>query len=423
MDAHHGTSSEPKHGAVSGSTEWLDVGGARVPVHLTTTPWPDPHLDPETWPTEADAMALNMGPQHPSTHGVLRLKLHLDGEVCFKCVPYVGYLHRGAEKILENKAYVQATPIVDKHDYVSPLTNEIAINMAFEALMEVEVPARARVLRTILAELQRLASHHIFVGCYTLDLGGALGGGASLFLYNFREREGLLDLFEELTGGRFHYNTICVGGNRHDVPAGWPERVKRFLDHLERRLDEYYTFTEENYIFHQRTKGVGYFDPILAMELGISGPSLRASGVDYDMRRDAPYLAYDRVKLQVPVRTEGDCFARFMVRIDEMRASIDAVRQLIDDIPEGPICAMKPVRNVKAVMPKAGSAYVAIESPRGEIGTYVVADGSERPYRVKIRPPSLHAVSALPYLCAGANVSDIVAILGSVDPILGEVDR
>lgn len=412
MDAH--TEHTPRY---------VDIGGVRVPYELTRVPRTNPHRPLSEYQPEADAMALNMGPQHPSTHGVLRLKIHLDGEVCFKCDPYVGYLHRGVEKLLENRAYVQVTPIVDKNDYVSPLINEIAINMAFEALMGVEVPVRARVLRTILSELQRIASHHVFLGTFCLDLGGALGGGAGYFLYNFREREGMLDLFETLTGGRFHYNTICVGGNRHDIPAGWPEQVKTFLDHLSNRLDEYETMMHDNHIFHLRTKGVGVVDPVLAMELGIAGPALRASGVDYDLRRDAPYAAYDRVKLQVPVREEGDCFARFMVRFDEMRASIDAVRQLIDDIPEGPICALKPVRNLKSVVPPAGSAYVGIESPRGEIGTYVISDGTEKPYRVKLRPPSLHAVSMLPYLCVGANVSDIVAILGSMDPILGEVDR
>jgi len=405
------------------AVKYVDMGGVRVPYELTQIPRVQPHRPLSEYEPEADALVVNMGPQHPSTHGVLRLKVWLDGEVCFKCVPYVGYLHRGVEKLLENRAYAQITPIVDKNDYVSPIINEIAINMAFEALLGVEVPERAKVLRTILAELQRVASHQLFMGTFALDLGGALGGGAAYFLYNFREREDVLDLFEMLTGGRFHYNTICVGGNRHDAPAGWTDQVKKVLDRLTSRLVEYRTFLEDNHIFHLRTKGVGIVDPLLAMECGAGGPILRASGVDYDMRRDAPYLAYDRVKMNIPVRTEGDCYARYMVRFEEVVASIDAVRQLIDDIPEGPICAVKPVRTLKSVLPKPGTAYVGIESPRGEIGTYVISDGTEKPYRVKIRPPSLHSASLLPYLCVGANVSDIVAILGSLDPILGEVDR
>jgi len=396
----------------------------QVPVALTSAPWPDPFLDVETYEPDADAMAINMGPQHPSTHGVLRLKLWLDGEICFKSVPYLGYLHRGVEKLLEKRSYVQATPIVDKNDYVSPMTSELAINMAFEALMEVEAPPRAQVMRTILAEMQRVASHHLWLGTYCLDMGGALGGGAAVFLYNFRERELLLDLFEELTGARFHYNTHCVGGMRHDIPAGWATKARKVLAFIDQRMDEYEDMTRDNHIFRARTEGIALLDPALAMEAGVSGAVLRASGVDHDLRRDAPYAAYGLLDdLHIPTSAVGDCYARYTVRMAEMREAIRVSRLLLDGIPEGPICALKPVRNVNSVKPPPGEVYVGIETPRGELGTHVLSDGTARPVRCKLRSPSLHSCALLPYLCVGATVSDIVIILGSLDPILGEVDR
>ena len=417
----HSSHDDCAHGPTAVRT--VDVGGLALPAAITHLRRPDPYLDVESYEPEADAMALNMGPQHPSTHGVLRLKLWLDGEICFKCVPYIGYLHRGMEKLLESRTCVQSIPFVDKNDYVSAFTGELALAMGFEALLGVEVPRRARWLRTLLSELQRLASHHLWLGCFCLDMGGALGGGAGVFLYNFREREQILDLFEELTGGRFHYNTVCVGGNRHDVPKGWPEKVRTVLAHIEQRIDEYEAMTRENHIFRSRTVGVGVLDPILAMEVGTGGANLRASGVDHDLRRDAPYAAYDEVQVRVPVATAGDCYARYEVRVAEMRESIRLVRLMLDGLPEGPICALKPPRNLNAVKLPAGQVYVGTESPRGELGTYVIADGTPTPVRVKIRPPSLHSVALLPWLCAGALVSDIVIILGSLDPILGEVDR
>lgn len=404
----------------------LPVGGVRVPAALVG-PWPDPHLDIDDYEAESDLMALNMGPQHPSTHGVLRVKLFLDGEICVKAVPYLGYLHRGVEKLCEKLTYVQIPSVVDKNDYVSPLMNELAVCTAFEALLGIPVPERAQVMRTVLAELQRLASHLLWVGTWGLDMGGAIGGGGSLFMHTFRERELFLDLFEELTGGRFHYNHHTPGGQRHDIPAGWDRRVHQVLDCLEDRLSEYEDLCTENRIFRARTVGVGVVDPTLAMELGVSGPVARASGVDHDLRRDAPYAAYDRVEVRVPVRREGDCYARYLVRLDEMRESIRIVRCLIDDIPEGPICGTKMVKLPGSQKYKGrdyGYAYTAIESPRGELGTWVVgAPKSAQPYRCKIRPPSYHLVSLVPYLCPGQMISDIVVVLGSLDPILGEVDR
>lgn len=385
----------------------------------------DPHLSMRDYDPEADLMLLHFGPQHPSTHGVFRMDLHLDGEVVVKATPYLGFLHRSVEKLCERLTYAQQTPVVDKNDYVAPMTNEQALCMAFERLLNIEVPRRARWIRTILAELQRVASHLLWLGTFTLDLGGALGGGSTLFIHCFREREMILDLFEELTGSRFHYNTHFVGGNRHDLPAGFDARVRAALDVIEARIDEYEVMTLRHGIFVDRTEGVGVLDGELALELGITGPVLRASGVDHDLRRDAPYHAYDELPVSVAVETGGDCLARAKVRVREMRASIALVRKAMDGVPEGPVSGAKPIRLVGQLKATAGQVYVGIESPRGELGTFVVAsaDTPTSPHRLKIRPPSLHALSAIPYIVPGATVSDAVAILGSLDPIMGEVDR
>lgn len=409
-----------------GSTgaEIVRIGGVDVPTTITPLRRADPHLDLETYEPDADLLSLNMGPQHPSTHGVLRIKLFLDGEVCIKAVPYLGYLHRGKEKLCEKLTYVQLTAIIDKTDYVSPMTSELALNMAFEELLELELPKRATWLRTLLAELQRVASHLLWFGTFGLDMGGALGGGSTLFLHCFRERELILDLFEELTGCRFHYNTHTVGGNRHDAPVGWDGKVHQALDFIERRVAEYRDYCENNAIFRARTVGVGVVDPTLAMEIGAGGPILRASGVDFDLRRDAPYMAYGELDLNVPVRESGDCYARFEVRIAELLESIRLARMLIDGLPEGAINASKAVKlptSIKFKDRRVG--YTAIESPRGELGTYVETQKGANPYRCKIRPPSLHACALLPYLAPGATVPDIVVTLGSLDPIMGEVDR
>lgn len=386
----------------------------------------DPWLDVDAYDPEGDLMALNMGPQHPSTHGVFRIKLFLDGEIVIKAVPYPGYLHRGVEKLCEKLTVVQITPIVDKHDYVAPMTNEQAINVAFEDFLGIEVPRRARWLRSLLAELQRIASHLLWLGTFTLDIGGTIGGGASLMMYTFREREMILDAFEALTGSRFHYNTHTVGGNRHDVPAGWDEQVRALLDVIDARLPEYESECTDNEIFLARTKGVGVIDAGLALELGLTGPNLRASGVDHDLRRDAPFHAYDEVPVKVAVAHGCDVFARYEVRIAELHESVRLARLLIDGLPEGPITSQKPVKTHNQVRLPAGQRYSAIETPRGELGTYLVGGGAERgacPYRCKLRPPSLHAMGALPWVLPGHTVSDVVAILGSLDPIMGEVDR
>ena len=383
----------------------------------------DPHLSIDRYDPEGELMLLHFGPQHPSTPGVFRMDLYLDGEKVVKVVPHVGYLHRAVEKLCEKLAYVQITPIVDKNDYVSPMTNEQALNMAFEALLKLEVPRRARWMRSLFAELQRIASHLLWLGTFALDLGGALGGGATVFLHCFRERELVLDLFEEVTGARFHYNTHTLGGNRHDLPAGWSAKVKAAMATIGARIDEYESMTLENKIFVERTAGVGRLDADLALELGVTGPILRACGVDHDLRRDAPFHAYDEVKVQVVTSQGGDCLARARVRLGEMRESVRLVKEMVDAVPEGSINAGKPVKLPVQTKIPPGQTYVAIETPRGELGTYLISDGTQFPYRLKIRPPSLHALSALPYIVPGATVSDAVAILGSMDPIMGEVDR
>ncbi len=383
----------------------------------------DPHLVIETYDPEAELMLLHFGPQHPSTHGVFRMDLFLDGEVIIKAVPHCGFLHRAVEKLCEKLAYVQITPIVDKNDYVAPMTNEQSLVMAFEAMLKLEVPRRARWLRSLFAELQRIASHLLAVGTFALDLGGALGGGSTVFMYCFRERELILDLFEAVTGARFHYNTHTIGGNRHDLPAGWAAKAKAALATIEARLPEYAAMTLENKVFQQRTQRIGVLDGELALELGITGPNLRASGVDHDLRRDAPFHAYDEVKVNVITRTEGDCYARAYVRVDEMKESIRLARALIDGLPEGPINGGKAVKLPVQTKIPVGQTYVGMETPRGELGAWLVADGTQFPYRLKLRPPSLHSLSALPYLLPGHTVSDAIAILGSLDPIMGEVDR
>lgn len=380
----------------------------------------------EQMDADADLMVLNFGPQHPSTHGVFRIKLILDGEVVVRAIPYAGYLHRGVEKLLEKLTFAQGVPIVDKNDYVAPMTNEQALVMAFEKLLKIEVPRRARWMRTIFAELQRIASHMLWLGTFALDMGGALGGGSGVFIYTFRERDYILDLFEMVTGGRFHYNTHTIGGNRHDIPPGWDREVIKVLDLIESRLPEYEAMSSNNAIFVARTKGVGVIDKELALGLGLTGPILRASGVDFDLRRDAPYHAYDELKVNVATATAGDCQARAQVRVAELRESIRLVREGLAGLPEGGINGGKPIKMPQQFKTMSGQAYVGIDTPRGELGTFVVAGGGDKgtaPYRCKIRAPSLHALSALPWILPGHTVSDVVVILGSLDPIMGEVDR
>lgn len=386
-----------------------------------------PRFRLDTLEPEGDLMVMNFGPQHPSTHGVFRVKLWLDGEIVVKATPYVGYLHRGVEKLCETLTLAQITPIVDKNDYVSPMLNEQAINMAFEKMMGIEVPRRARYMRAIFAELQRIASHLLWLGTFALDLGGGIGGGATAFMWCFRERESVLDLFEQVTGARFHYNTHSIGGNRHDLPVGWDVNARAALDIIEKRLEEHVALTMSQRIFEMRTQGVGVLSPELALSLGMTGPILRACGISHDLRRDAPYHAYDEVPVNVITAEGGDCWARSQVRVGELRESIRLVRILVDGVPEGPIMGGRGgVKTHAQHRIAGGQAYVAIESPRGELGTYLIGGGPERgamPYRLKIRAPSFVALSACAWIMPGHNVSDVVAILGSLDPIMGDCDR
>lgn len=382
-----------------------------------------PEVKMETVEERDGLIVLNMGPQHPSTHGVLRLELHLDGETIVRAIPHIGYLHRGVEKLCEHLAYVQIPPIMERNDYLAAMANAFAYVHAVETLMKLEVPKRAQYLRVIVVELQRIASHLVWLGTWGLDLGGAFGGGTTLFLHCFRERERILDLFEMLTGSRLHYNFFQIGGVRYDVPAGWDKKVKETLDYLEGRFDEYEEFLDGNAVFLARTQGVGVLPPDLAKEIGASGPVLRGSGVAYDVRKTYPYSSYEDFEFEIPVGKNGDCYDRFKVRMAEMRQSVRIVRQALEGLPEGPIGTLMPLKVVQAVRPPKGEAYARVESPRGELGAYLVSDGTFRPYRLKWRAPSFSNLAVIPHILPGHLVADVVAILGSLDPVFGDVDR
>ncbi len=372
---------------------------------------------------EFGELAINMGPQHPSTHGVFRLELHLRGETVVKVTPHIGYLHRGVEKLSETLEYDMLPPIYERDDYLSPTANSLAFVLAVEKLTGIEVPRRANYLRVITAELQRLASHLVWLGTFGLDLGGSLGGGSTLFLYCFRERERIMDLMEALTGTRFHTNMNQIGGVRYDVYDGFDRDVFKTLVYLEKRISEYKEMLENNPIFLERTKDVGIVPQELAKEVGASGPVLRASGVAYDIRKNKPYSAYQEFNFQVPVGTKGDAYDRYTVRLKEMKESLSIVRQSLGGLPEGPIHSRKPVKTPSLFKPPKGEAYAAVESPRGELGVFLVSDGSSKPYRVKVRSPSFSNIAIIPHILPGHLVADAVTILGSLDPVFGDVDR
>jgi len=372
---------------------------------------------------EFGELAINMGPQHPSTHGVFRLELHLRGETVVKVTPHIGYLHRGVEKLSETLEYDMLPPIYERDDYLSPTANSLAFVLAVEKLAGIEVPRRANYLRVITAELQRLASHLVWLGTFGLDLGGSLGGGSTLFLYCFRERERIMDLMETLTGTRFHTNMNQIGGVRYDVYDGFDRDVFKTLDYLEKRISEYKEMLENNPIFLERTKDVGIVPQELAKEVGASGPVLRASGVAYDIRKNKPYSAYQEFNFQVPVGAKGDAYDRYTVRLKEMKESLSIVRQSLGGLPEGPIHSRKPVKTPSLFKPPKGEAYAAVESPRGELGVFLVSDGSSKPYRVKVRSPSFSNIAIIPHILPGHLVADAVTILGSLDPVFGDVDR
>lgn len=388
---------------------------------------------------EEQNLILNMGPQHPSTHGVLRLVLELDGEIVVNCEPVIGYLHTGFEKTFETKTYWQGVTLTDRMDYLSPLGNNLVYSLAVETLLEVEVPPRATVARVILAELTRLASHLVWLGTQALDLGAM-----SVFLYCFREREKILDIFEMCSGQRMMTSYIRPGGLVYDLPRGFEEAVREILEIMPARIDEYEALLTNNDIWRDRTMGIGVLPLDEAIRLCVTGPSLRASGGDYDLRRDRPYLSYPEYDFNVIVGSRGDVYERYLVRVREMRETLKIIRQALDRLPGGPHVTSDrkvafPPRSELATSMEAlihhfklvtegyrvppGEVYTAIESPRGELGIYLVADGSGKPYRLHVRAPSFANLQALPAIAKGGLVADLVAMIGSLDPVLGEVDR
>ncbi len=364
---------------------------------------------------DTDELVINMGPQHPSTHGVLRVVLRLDGEKVVDADVVIGYLHRGVEKLSESRSWAQIVLLTDRLDYVSAATSNVGYCETVEKLMAIEVPRRAKYLRVILSELQRIASHLLWLGTHAMDTGAM-----TVFLYAFRERELILDLFEEYCGARLTYNSMRIGGLPQDLPPSWDRKVLEFCRIMEGKLEEYETLLTGNRIWLERTKGVGVIDGAEALALGLSGPPLRGSGVRRDVRKDEPYAAYDEMEFDVPLGVAGDTFDRYVVRMQEFRQSIRIIRQAMQGIPEGPILGKVP----RLIKPPAGEVYHAIESPKGELGFFIVSDGkSMSPYRFRVRPPSFCNLQALPRLVKGHLIADVVALIGSLDVVLGEVDR
>ena len=370
-----------------------------------------------------ERLVMNMGPQHPSSHGVFRAILTLEGETVVGVDAVIGYLHRCHEKLAENLAYVQYPTIASKPDYVAAMSSELAYVSAAEQIGQIDVPKRAQYLRVIAGELQRIASHCLWLGTWCMDMGGALGGGATIFLYCIRERELVLDLFESMVGARLLYGFHQVGGVRYDVPEGWAAQCRSTLTLIEQRLHEYESMLEDNPFFSMRTKGVGVVSRELAQDVGISGPLLRGSGVDFDLRRAHPYSSYEDFDFRVPVQDGGDCYARYLVRMVEFRESIKIVRQALDGLPDGPISSRPGVKSLAQVKVPKGEAYTRVEGPRGEVGCFLVSDGTNKPYRMKWRGASFSNLAILPHILPGSSVADVVAIMGSVDPVFGEVDR
>jgi NADH-quinone oxidoreductase subunit D len=372
---------------------------------------------PRREPVTTQVLEVSIGPQHPSTHGVFRMDVALDGETVVKLKPVFGYLHRNHEKIAEDETYLGSMPYTDRLDYFCSLTNNWAYALAVETLAGIEVPERAQYLRVITAELTRLQNHACLIGFLMQDMGSS---GTPL-MYAFREREKILDLFESLTGARMMCNYMRFGGCRVDLPAGWLAQAKRVVDAFPKFLDEYESLLRGNEIIMARTQGVGVLNAELAVSAGVTGPMLRATGVNYDLRKVDKYGIYDRFKFRVPLGDHGDVYDRYMVRLLEMRESVSILRQAMSELPEGPI--QDPKTKIRGFKPKPGEAYGRIEAPKGELGFYLVSDGTPNPYRYRVRPPSLINLTVLEDMCLGRNVADVVIILGSVDIVLGEVDR
>ena len=364
--------------------------------------------------SDAIDLMVNMGPQHPSTHGVFRLVIWVDGERIVRVEPHIGYLHRGSEKICESEQYNQIVTLFDRLDYVGNLNNELAFCLAVEKLTETVVPERAEYIRVILCELNRIASHMLFYGVYGLD-----AGATTPMLYGFRERERVQELFESVTGARMMHNYIRIGGVKEDVPADFEKNVRKLLDDLKQGVEECDSLLSQNEMFLARTKGVGVISGEEALDYGVTGPSLRASGVIEDVRVTDPYSIYERFDFGIPVGSIGDCWDRYFVRVEEMRESIKIIEQALSELPKGEISAK--VRRI--VRPPAGDVFIRTESPRGDLGVYIVSDGSDKPYRVKVRPPSFANLQALEYMLKDTYIADAVLVLGSIDIIMGEVDR
>jgi NADH-quinone oxidoreductase subunit D len=384
-------------------------------------------------------MVLNMGPQHPSTHGVLRVILELDGEIVVKAIPDIGYLHTGIEKTMESKTYAQVIPLTDRMDYVASLSNNLAYLLSVEKLLDIQIPPKAQYMRVLLTELTRIASHLVWVGSHPADIGAL-----TMLLYAFREREKLLDIFELVSGQRMMTSYFRIGGLAQDIPEGFETKVREVLNTFPEKIDEYERLLTKNRIFLNRTVGVGKISAQDAIDLGVSGPILRATGIKWDIRKSNPYSGYDRFEFDIPTRTNGDVYDRYLVRVEEMRQSLRIVKQALDGIPHGDFVARVPgvvlppkeqvVSNIESLIyhfklvvegfcPPNGEVYHSIESPKGEIGYYIVSDGTQKPYRVKVRPPCFVNLSALPKMIEGRLIADVVAVIGSIDIVLGEIDR
>lgn len=382
-----------------------------------------------------------MGPQHPATHGVLRLVLEIDGETVVKCTPYVGYLHRGTEKLCEHRTYLSALPLMDRLDYISSMANDVGYCVAVERLFGIEPPERAKFIRTMMCEMTRISSHILWLGTHALDIGAM-----TVFLYAFREREWIMDLFEMVCGARLTVSFPRIGGVRNDVTEEFLDSLYRFTEEFPSRIEEYETLIDQNRIWLQRTKGIGVISAEEAINWGLTGPTLRGSGVDYDVRKYIPYDAYDKVEFDVPVGKEGDVYARYRCRMEEMRQSVRIIKQCIEKLPKGPIMAPdapkltlppkdRVLKDMEAMIhhfvmltkgpmtAPVGEIYSSVEVPKGELGFYIVSDGSGKPYRLRLRSPSFVHVSALPRLCVGSLVADVIANIGTIDVVLGECDR
>ncbi len=391
---------------------------------------------------EKELFALKMGPQHPATHGVLRLDLFLDGETIVTCKPDVGYLHRGFEKIAENKSYAQFLPITDRLDYVAAMANNVGYCLAVEALLNLEVPERAQYIRTIAAEMSRISGHLLWLATHALDIGAM-----TVFLYCFREREIILDLFEELCGARLTTSYTRLGGVRQDVSALFMDELAKFIDDFPSKIADYETLIDTNRIWLKRTVNIGVISGEQAVQLGFTGPTLRGSGVDYDVRKHRPYCVYDRLDFEVPLGRNGDVYDRYLCRMEEFRQSVAIIKQCMEQLPPGPIVDDDAPDLIMPIMPPRkleadtiassgiiqlmedrniymqGDVYIATEAPKGELGFYFVSDGEGRPYRMHIRSPSFIHIGGIPAICEGEMVADVIACIGSLDVVLGECDR